>query len=405
MNRPSPASDPPPRATQEHAFETRAVHAGTELNKTAALAPPIFQSSTFKLASAARGAEFTQSVAPAEFYTRWGNPTTKQFEAAMASLEGSEAALAFSSGMGAISAALFTSLSAGEHLIVGRSIYSGVAELANVFLPRFGVESTFADVGRIEEVEKAIRKNTRLILVESPTNPTIEICDLEAIAALGKARGITTAIDNTFATPVNQNPIAHGMDVVIHAATKFIGGHSDATAGVICARREFIERAWYHLKVLGACLSPFEAWLLIRGLKTLAVRVREQNRSALEIARLLARRGEVARVHYPGLESHPQHALARRQMRGFGGVVSFELKGGLRAASRLVESVKLIQLAVSLGGAESLIQHPASMTHGTLPEEEIRKAGIAPGLLRLSVGLENVEDLKRDLAEALATLN
>lgn len=391
-----------PRETKtRHAFETRAIHAGSEHNKTPALTPPIFQTSTFKLPSAAAGAAFTRSTAPAEFYTRWGNPTTKQFEAIVASIEGSEAALAFSSGMGAISALLFTALSAGDHLLVGRSVYSGVAELANVFLPRFGVECTFADASRVEEVEKAIRKNTRLILVESPTNPTLELCDLAAIGALGKARGILTATDNTFATPVNQNPIAHGFDVVVHAATKSIGGHSDVTAGILCASKELISRAWYHLKIIGASLSPFEAWLLIRGLKTLAVRVREQNKNALEVARFLEMRPEVVRVHYPGLESHPQHELARRQMRGFGGMVSFELKGGLRAGVRFVESLKLIQLAVSLGGVESIIQHPASMTHGTLPEEDVRKAGISPGLLRLSLGLENVEDLKGDIGQAM----
>jgi len=289
--------------------------------------------------------------------------------------------------------------------VIGRSIYSGVSELANVFFPRFGVECSFADSKRVEELEKAVRKKTRLILVESPTNPTLELSDLEAIGRLGKKTGILTAIDNTFATPVNQNPIQLGFDVVVHAATKYIGGHSDVTAGVICASKEVISRAWYHLKLIGASLSPFEAWLLLRGLKTLAVRVREQNQNALEIARFLEARPEVERVHYPGLESHVQHGLARKQMRGFGGIVSFELKGGLRAGTRFVESLKLIQLAVSLGGVESIIQHPASMTHGTLPEEEIRKAGISPGLLRLSVGLENVEDLKRDIAGALEEIN
>ena len=391
----------PPPAAEGLAFSTRAIHAGAHLNRTSALTPPIFQTSTFKLPSAAAGAAFTKSTAPSEFYTRWGNPTTKQFEAALASLEGSEAALAFSSGMGAISALFFTALSAGDHLLVGRSIYSGVSELANVFLPRFGVESSFADAGRIEDLDRAIRPNTKLIFVESPTNPTLDVCDLDAVAALGRRRGVLTAIDNTFATPVNQRPLSRGFDVVVHAATKFLGGHSDATAGVICGSQQLIDRAWYHLKLIGASLSPFEAWLLLRGLKTLAVRVQQQNDTTLEIARFLASRPEVERVHYPGLESHPRHALARRQMTGFGGVLSFEVRGGLAAGARLVESLRVIQLAVSLGGAESIIQHPASMTHGTLPEEEIRKAGIEPGLLRLSIGLEDVEDLRRDLAQGL----
>lgn len=397
----SASNSKPREGLPAQAIETRAIHAGSEHNPTTALTPPIFQSSTFRLPSAAAGAAFVKETAPAEFYTRWGNPTTKQFEAAMASLEGSEAALAFSSGMGAISALFFTCLKAGDHLLIGRAIYSAVSEIANNFLPRYGVECSFADSSRPEEIEKAIRKNTRLIYVESPTNPTLELCDLSAVAALGKSRGVATAIDNTFATPVNQNPIAAGFDIVLHAATKSLGGHSDVTAGVLCGTRELIKRAWYHLKLVGACLSPFEAWLLIRGLKTLPVRVREQNATALALARYLEGRPEVARVYYPGLPSHSQHALALRQMRGFGGIVSFELKGGLKAGVRFVESLRLIQLAVSLGGVESIIQHPASMTHGTLPEEEIRKAGISPGLLRFSVGLENVEDLRVDLEQAL----
>lgn len=392
-------------STSSWGFETRAIHAGAEHNKSSALTPPIMQSSTFRLPSAEAGAAFTKSTAPAEFYTRWGNPTTKQFEAVMASLEGSEEALAFASGMGAISALFFATLNAGDHMVVGRAIYSGVNELASVFLPRFGVTSSFADARSAEAIARAVQPNTRLIFVESPTNPTMELCDLSAIAKVGHAHGILTAIDNTFATPVNQNPIAHGFDVVMHAATKAIGGHSDVTAGVLCGSRELLKKAWYHLKLIGASLSPFEAWLLIRGLKTLAIRVQEQNRIALELARFLEARSEIERVHYPGLKSHPQHELARRQMRGFGSMMSFELRGGLKAGVKFVESLRLIQLAVSLGGVESIIQHPASMTHGTLPEEEIRKAGISPGLLRLSIGIENVDDLKTDLVQALATAN
>lgn len=392
-----PCSTPP----RQHALATRAIHAGSALNKTSALTPPIFQSSTFKLESAAMGAQMTKSTAPAEFYTRWGNPTTKQFEAVVASLEGAEAALAFSSGMGAISTALLTALSAGDHLLVGRAIYSGVSEVTGGFLPRFGVQSSSVNASDIGEIERSIRPNTRLILVESPSNPTLEICHLEAVAALARSRGVLSAIDNTFATPVNQNPIQHGFDIVLHAATKSLGGHSDVTAGVILSTKSFIDKAWYHLKILGASLSPFEAWLLLRGLKTLPLRVKQQNASALALALHLETQPGVERVHYPGLRSHPQHELARRQMRGFGGIVSFEVRGGREAGARFVEALELIQLAVSLGGAESIIQHPASMTHGTLPDEAIRKAGISPGLLRLSVGLEDVEDLKADIDQAL----
>jgi cystathionine beta-lyase/cystathionine gamma-synthase len=387
---------PPP-----HRFETRAIHAGAELNRTSALAPPIFQSSTFKLESARQGAELTQAAAPAEFYTRWGNPTTKQLEAILADLEGAEAALAFASGMGAISTALLSLLSAGDHVLIGQSIYSGVNELARGVLPRFGIEVSFADSSDTHAVAAALRPETRLVLVESPTNPTLGLCDLEALGKLGRERGVLTMVDNTFATPANQNPIGLGIDIVAHAATKAIGGHSDVTAGAICSRRDIVERCWRHLKLFGASLSPFEAWLIIRGLKTLSLRVEKQSRSALALARFLESHPDVERVYYPGLPSHPGHALACRQMRGFGGILSFELRGGVQRGVRFVEALRLVQLAVSLGGAESLIQHPASMTHGTLGEDELRKAGISPGLLRLSVGLEAAEDLQEDLAQAL----
>ena len=389
---------------EKRSFETRAIHAGKEHNPTAALTPPIFQSSTFKLESAAQGAELAQSIAPAEFYTRWGNPTTKHLEAILADLEGSEAALAFASGMGAISAVLFSTLSPGDHLLVGRSIYSGVNELANGFLPRFGVECSFVDASQVEKVESAVRKNTRVILVESPTNPTLEICDLAAIAAIGKAHGVLTALDNTFATPVNQNPLAYGFDVSIHAATKFIGGHSDATAGVICAGKEFIQRAWYHLKLHGACLSPFESWLLIRGVKTLYVRVREQNRSALEIARFLQECPQVERVHYPGLESHPDYAIARQQMKGYGGVVSFDIDGDLERTRAFIHALKIPYLAPSLGGVEALVSHPATVSYSDLSWEARQEIGITDQLIRYAVGVEDFEDLIADIEAALDSI-
>ncbi len=382
-------------------LSTRAIHAGSDLNETRALTAPIYQTSTFKLDSAAAGAELTRANAPAEFYTRWGNPTTKQFEAVMADLEGSEAALAFSSGMGALTVLLFSHLETGDQLIIGSSIYSGVSELAGRILPRYGIACSTADTRDLANVERALTSRTRLILVESPTNPTLELCDLRELARLGSGAGVTTAVDNTFATPFNQRPLECGIDVVVHAATKYIGGHSDATGGILCASHEKIERAWYYLKLFGSCLSPFEAWLFLRGLKTLGARVRQQNHSALELARFLEGHAAVERVHYPGLASHPQHELAARQMVGHGGMLSFELRGGYDAGVRLVESLELIQLAVSLGGAESIIQHPASMTHGTLRPEELAKSGISAGLLRLSVGLEDPADLRRDLERAL----
>jgi methionine-gamma-lyase len=392
----NPQQDPEPR------LSTRAIHAGDALNPSRALTPPIFQSSTFRLESCAQGAAFATATAPDSFYTRWGNPTTKQLEAILADLEGAEAALAFSSGMGAISALLFAHLQAGDHLLVNRSVYSGVHELAQKTLPRYGIEASFVEARDPAAVRAAVRPATRLLLVESPTNPTLEIVDLAALGALCRERGVLLVADNTFATPVNQNPLALGADVAVHAVTKGIAGHSDVTAGAICSRREVVERCWPFLTLFGACLSPFEAWLVIRGVKTLPLRVARQNESAAAIAAFLAAHPKVERVHYPGLTGHPGHELARRQMRGFGGMVSFEVRGGKAAGIRFAETLELVQLAVSLGGAETIISHPASMTHGMLDDAALHRAGIAPGLLRLSVGLEDARDLITDLEKALA---
>lgn len=386
---------------EEQGFTTRAIHSGNEWNRTSALTTPIFQTSTFTLENLEEGVKMGQEVAPPEFYTRWGNPTTKQFEAIMAELEGSEGALALASGMGAISALLLSLLQAGDHLLVGRSIYSGVHELANGILPRFGVESSAVDPSDLDALGAAITPNTKALIVESPTNPTLEICDLEKVAALCREKQVLSVIDNTFATPVNQNPVALGFDAVVHAATKAIGGHSDVTAGVICSSEKIIEGCWGFLKILGASLSPFEAWLLLRGLKTLELRVLRQNQSALELARFLEGREDVEKVNYPGLESHVAHELAASQMSGFGGMLSFELSGGTERGMRFAKHLRVIQSAVSLGGAESIIQHPASMSHGALGTEELEKAGISGGLFRLSVGLENTGDLQGDLRQAL----
>ncbi len=385
-------------------FATRAIHAGNHLNDTSALTPPIFQSSTFELESSAQGVEFTQATAPAAFYTRWGNPTTKQVEAILADLEGAEAALAFSSGMGAISAVLMSLVEAGDHLVVGRSIYSGTQELATGVFPRYGVTSTLVDASDLDAVAAAIDANerTRAVVVESPTNPTLGITDLEALARLAKQRGVLTVADNTFATPFNQNPLRLGIDIVVHAATKALGGHSDLTAGIACSTREIVSRCWPMLKLFGACLSPFEAWLLLRGLKTLALRVERQNATAMRLARFLDAHPRIDRVWYPGLESDGGHELARRQMRGFGSILSFEVAGGLSAGEHVVESLELIRLAVSLGGAESIVSHPASMSHGALSEADLQKAGLPAGLLRLSIGLEDAADLEADLERALA---
>ena len=383
-------------------FSTRAVHAGRDLNETSGVSAPIWQTSTFKLPDAAAGARFGAEVAPAEFYTRLGNPTVKLLEAALASLEGGEAALAFSSGMGAIAALLFSNLAAGDHAVFGRALYATTTEVAQKLFPRYGVKADFVDASDLAALRRAVRPETRMIYVESPTNPTLEICDLDGVAAVAKEKGVLAVIDNTFASPYNQNPLRHGFDVVVHSMTKSIGGHSDLTGGAVIGRKEIVERAWQYLKLFGANLSPFEAWLALRGIKTLAVRAARQGETALEVARFLRGHRAVARVHYPGLEEHPGHALARRQMRTFGSMISFEVSGGYAAAVQVIESVRLITLAVSLGGCESLMNHPASMIAGKLGEEALRLSGITPGLVRFSIGLEAPPDLIADLEQALA---
>jgi methionine-gamma-lyase len=385
-------------------FNTTAIHAGDAVNRTRAVAPPIFQTAVFALEDAAAGARFAQEIAPTEYYTRWGNPTVRQVEAIMAALEGGQQALALASGMGAISTALLARLSRGDHIVAGRSLYAATTELMRGVLPRYGIETTLVDPTEPDAFRRALRRNTRVLYVETPSNPRLDLTDLAAVAEIAREHGCFTIADNTFATPFNQQPLSLGIDAVVHSATKYIGGHHDVTAGIIVGSADFIRDCWKHLKIFGPTLSPFDAWLLIRGLKTFGLRIERQNANALRIAEFLQAHPRVERVFYPGLPSHPHHDLARRQMRGFGGMVSFEVTGGVKAGRRFVESVKLIKLAVSLGGVESLIQHPASMSHGPIPQEEREASGITEGLLRLSVGIEDVEDLIEDLEQALAQI-
>jgi methionine-gamma-lyase len=380
---------------------TRCVHAGSREADSSALAPPIYQTATFKLPGAAAGARFSDSVAPPELYTRWGNPTLKRLESALAELEGGEAALVTASGMAAASLAILTGLKEGDHVVGGRAAYAGVLEIETELLPRFGVTSTLVENADPESYRQALRPNTSLILVETPANPTLAVTDLAAVARIGRRYGIRTVADNTFATPINQNPLRLGIDTVFHSVTKALAGHSDVSAGAVVGSREFIRQAWLTLKLLGPVLNPFDAWLVLRGLRTLALRVGRQNENALAVSRFLARHPAVSRVHYPGLPDHPGHRVARRQMSGYGGLLSFELRGGLRAGVRLVESLKVITLAVSLGGVETLIQHPASMTHTMIPRKAREEAGITDGLIRFSCGIEDAGDLLGDLEQGL----
>jgi methionine-gamma-lyase len=390
--------------SKSRSFDTRAVHAGAHVNPTRAVSMPIFQSSTFRFDSCAHGAELTAETAPGELYTRWGNPTAQALEEAVADLEGGEAALAFASGMGAGSAAVIASVQAGDHCVVANCLYAGMTELFEGLLGRFGVETTFVDPSDMAALEAAVRPNTKLIYVETPANPTLAITDLAAVARIGKAKGVLTLVDNTWASPMNQRPIELGIDGVVHSATKYLAGHSDVISGMAVGSRVWIDQVWGMLKVLGACPSPHDAWLVLRGLKTLAVRVPRQNETCQALAEFLNGHPRVSAVHYPGLPDHPGHAIAKQQMHGFGGMLSFEVVGGIGPGQAVIEGLQLVTHAVSLGGTESLAVHAASTTHAPISEEARIRAGVTPGLIRLSVGLESVEDLIADFEQAFAGL-
>ena len=384
-------------------FQTRAIHAGKGENRTRAVTPPIWQTTTFSADSSEHFAEIASAVRPAEFYTRYGNPTHQEVEATLVALEGGEAALLTSSGMGAVFTALMSGLNAGDHVVAQTNHYAGAMTLFEELPRRFGVEVTLVDQTRTEQFAEALRPNTRVVYAESPTNPLMQITDLRAVASLARGRGITTIIDNTFATPVNQRPLELGFDCVIHSATKYLGGHSDVTAGVIISSREFVERAWHFSLLAGAILSPFDGWLVLRGLRTLGMRVERHNSNALALARFLEGHPRVERVHYPGLESHPQHALARTQMSGFTGMLSAELRGGFEAAERLISRLRLATNAASLGGHETLIVHPAAMWRGYMTAEQLRERGLSDALVRVSVGIEDEPDLIQDFDRALGS--
>lgn len=383
-------------------FATRAVHAGDEMNASRAVATPVYQTSAFRFASADEGAAMFAGAAPGDVYTRWSNPNSSELEAKIASLEGAEEGLAAASGMAAISAVVLSCVAAGEHAVVDAAVYSATYTLFSVQLRRYGVEATFLDTGDTAAVAAALRPSTRLIYTESPGNPTLKIVDLAALARLARERGITTVCDNTFATPVLQRPIELGIDAVVHSATKYLGGHGDAIAGVAAGPRWLIQRAkTMILRDFGGVISPLTAYLVARGVATLPLRVERHCANALAVARFLQDHPAVERVAYPGLPSHPRHAVAKRQMTGFGGMIAFDVRGGLAAGRALMDAVRLCTLAVSLGDVRTLICHPASMTHSTVSAAARHAAGISDGLVRLSVGIEDAEDLIADLDQAL----
>lgn len=383
-------------------LQSKSVYAAKPLNNTSAISPPIWQTTTFSAETAEDFAEVATATKPAEFYTRNGNPNHAMVEATLAALECGEAAQVFSSGMGAIFAAMGCLLESGDHVVAQRNHYAGATTLMKEFLPRWGIEITYVDQASNSEFADAVRPNTKLIYVETPVNPLMQITDLRFIVGLAKDRGVTTICDNTFATPVNQRPLELGVDAVIHSATKYIGGHHDVTAGALVGSKEFVERVWRFALVAGATLSPFDGWLLLRGLRTLGLRVERHNQNGMALAKFFEHHPKVAKVYYPGLESHPQHELAKSQMSGFTGMLSVELRGGYAGADKFISSLKLATRAASLGGFETLVVHPASMWSLQLSQELRESTGINEGLVRISVGLEDEIDMLRDFERALA---
>jgi cystathionine gamma-synthase len=388
-----------PKATR--GLSTEALHGGeTRPRPGNAITTPIFQTATFVFRDTAELAAHHRHEAPREEYGRYGNPTTRVAEAKCAALDGAEAGLAFASGMAGLTTTLFSILSQGSHVILTDDCYRRTRQFCTGLLSRFGVETSVVGTS-IEELEAAVRPETRMLISESPTNPYNRCVDLDLIADFGRRHRLLTMIDSTFATPVNQRPIEHGIDLVLHSATKFLAGHNDVLGGVLVGREPLIDAIRDSQGVLGSVIDPHAAYLLIRGLKTLPIRVARQNQTALEIARWLEGHPRVNRVHYAGLESHPDHEIARNQMSGFGAVISFEFDGPLEETSAVVDGVELFQIAPSLGGVESLIEQPALMSFFELASEDRVKVGIKDNLIRTSIGLEDPADLIADLARAL----
>jgi len=394
---------------------TEAIHAGEEkpissegnhTGKTGIpLLPPIYQNSTFQFNNAEECASAFIDEDTGYVYTRWGNPTQEVLEKKLAALEGGEAALTTASGMGAISSALLTALSDGGHVVAMETLYSATFNILNEELPRMGIETTFVDATDLNLVENAIRPDTKVIYLESPTNPLLKLVDLAACAKIAGKHNITTIIDNTFATPCSQQPISLGIDVVLHSITKYLSGNGAVVAGAIVGKKDFIVRAKQRaLRNFGAVISPFNAWLTLLGIPTLPLRFSRHCENASKIATYIESHPAIDWVRYPGLASHPQHELAKRQMKGFGGMITVELKGGRVAGEELVNKLQLCSLAVSLGDVRTLVCHPASTTHSHVPSEVRQRTGITDGLVRLSIGLEDAEDIIADLDQGLKNL-
>ena len=388
---------------QEHwGFDPRAVRAGQHRTAEGEHSEPIFPTSSYVFASAAAAAARFSGETPGNIYSRFTNPTVRTFEERLATLEGGEKCVATASGMAAILSTCMALLKGGEHIVASRNIFGPTVLLFNNYLGRFGVETTYVSLTDYAAWEKAIKPNTKLLYLETPSNPLTEISDIARLAKLAHAKGCLLVVDNCFCTPALQRPLELGADVVIHSATKYLDGQGRCIGGAVVGNAELVGKEVYgFMRTAGPSLSPFNAWVFLKGLETLSLRMQAHSASAQALAEWLEQQPRVQRVYYPGLASHPQHALAKQQQTGFGGIVSFELKGGKEPAWRLIDSTRLISITANLGDTKSTITHPATTTHGRLTPEQRAEAGISDGLIRVSVGLEDIGDLKRDLAAGL----
>ncbi len=386
----------------DHSFFTKAVHAGEDRDANfGAVSVPIYPASVFAFKDADEGIAIHNYQKSGYFYGRLGNPTVDTLERTIAELEKGGDALAFASGMAAISAAAFTVVKAGDHVVAPESMYSTTTHFLKHLGENFGIETTFVDAADAEAYTAAIRPNTKLFWMETPSNPLVRITDIAEVSAAGRKAGIASVVDNTFATPFNQLPLELGADLVVHSATKYLGGHSDLTAGLLVGRRDLVDQARHGpAKLYGGNIAPQVAWLVLRGIKTLALRMERHNSNAFALANTIASHPKVNAVYYPGLESHVNHEIAKRQMTGFGGMVGVDV-GSVETAKSLVNSLKICTFATSLGGVETLVQPVALMTHATLSAEERAAAGISEGLLRISVGIENIDDICQDIYDSL----
>nr|WP_211201498.1 methionine gamma-lyase [Bacillus sp. NTK071] len=389
--------------TDKHRFETKTIHDGYEdKSHHNSLAAPIYQTSTFTFETAEAGERRFAGEDPGYIYSRLGNPTVRMLEERIASLENAEAGLAFGSGMAAVSAVLLNLVKSGDHILCSEGVYGCTFGLLKMLQEKFSIDHDLLPLDSVEQIRNAIRPNTAVIYIETPINPTLKLIDLEMISSVAKEHGVKVVVDNTFSTPYLQRPLEFGCDIVLHSATKYIGGHGDVVAGLVVGSKEAMTSiAKSTQKDIGGILSPFDAWLLLRGLKTLPIRMDRHCSNARSIVEKLSSHPRVMKVMYPGTETSPSYAIAMKQMKSPGGLISFELKGGKQEAQEFMNKLQMIKIAVSLGDAETLIQHPATMTHAVVPEDERRRMGISNSLIRLSTGLEAWEDIWEDVLQAL----